>query len=168
MSQWCRRWLWLGFCDLRDSFTMSSSQTAWEAVPRMILRPTLHPAYDLDSWKKQKLMVYFKNQIELIFCKLIFIALPHYVVLCKAVIRHQKNSQKIKFECISNKDFCHIDLLCWERPLCQANRSIVGFKADQCTGLLLVWVHPDMVKEGLWGAGQQLCSKALSRQTGHE
>lgn len=44
-----------------ETLTMSSLRTAWEAVPRMILRPTLYSAYVLDFCKKQKLMVYLKK-----------------------------------------------------------------------------------------------------------
>lgn len=157
--------VWLGFCNLRDSSAVSSSQTVWEAVPRTILKPTLYSAYDLDFCGKQKLMVYAKKTNCANFCNLMFIALPHYIMLWKAVIRHIKTL--IRFETISNKDFYHIDLLCWERLLCQVSRSTVGFSAGftvgpKCPGLH--WVPPDRGKGGGWGAGQQLCSKALGRQ----
>lgn len=101
-----------------------------------------------------------KTQIELIFVNW-YLWLYHITLHCEKLSSDTKKSL-IKFERISNKDFYHIDLLCWERPP-QANRSIVGFNA----GLHLVWVHPDMGKGRVWGvwwAGQQLCCKALGRQ----
>lgn len=76
-----QKMVWLGFCNLRHSSAMLSSQTVWEAVPRMILRPTLYSAYDLDFCGKQKLMVYAKNTNCANFCNLMFIALPHYIML---------------------------------------------------------------------------------------
>lgn len=75
-------------------------------------------------------------------------------MLCCEKLSSDTKKTLIKFERISNKDFCPLDLLCWERPPCQ-----VAFSADQCTALHLVWV-----KEGVWGAGQQLCSRAPGRQ----
>lgn len=118
--------------------------------------------------KETKIICLFKkNKLSYFFCKLMFIVLPHYTVLWKAITGHKKTL--IKFERTSNKDFYHIDLLCWERPPCQDNRSLVGFKADQCTALHVGWVCPDMRKGGgLTGWTAALQQSPWQTTTEHE